>query len=334
MRQEAFMKASFKQMGVTDIACALPKNIVKLTDLSSYFDIRDINRITQSTGIHSVRQAPDEISTIDLCRSACLSLLQGCAIDPVEIDGIIVVTQTPHQKMPALSGILQHELKLSINTVTFDINQGCSGFINGLYLASCLVNSGGCKKVIVCVGDTLTKYLDPFDKSVRFVFGDGAAATLVQQTSESMDFILKSDGSGANFLSLKESDQSYLFMDGSKVMEFVLREVPSIVDEMLSFVNWNKHEIHHYLFHQPNVFMLEYLRKKIGINKNVMPICIDGIGNTSSASIPVTLCFLRDSLQNNNKLSRSILCGFGVGLSWSACTLNLSETNLYPPIEI
>ncbi len=211
------MKTKISNIGISGIASAYPKNKITLTELSYLFG-KDAERIANSTGIRSLRIAPPNMSVTDLCRAACSNLLENLNVNPLEIDGLIFVSQTPAQRMPATSGILQHQLGLLQESVVFDINQGCSGYINGLYLSSSLISSGGCKRILLCTGDVLTHYLNPEEKSVRMVFGDGASATLIEsRENEDIHFVIKSDGSGADSLYLRQKEKDFLFRTNDRI---------------------------------------------------------------------------------------------------------------------
>lgn len=179
-------------------------------------------------------------------------------------------------------------------------------------------------------------HINPNDKAVRMLFGDGASATIIEKNESAQDkihFVLKSDGSGGNSLHLKNRDNSTIFMDGYKIMEFALREVPAVVNRVLDFTGWSKADVDSFVFHQPNMFILNYLKNKMKIDASTMPVAVDGIGNTSSASIPIVLCVNHVNLTKNNKLNKVVMCGFGVGLSWGSCTLNLHETKFLSLLE-
>lgn len=330
------MQVCIPNILVSGVASCVPKEIFYLSSLSKQFGEREIERIIKSTGIHSVRIAQTGTKTSELCEVACKSLLKKMNVDSACIDGIIFVSQTPDKRMPATSVILQSRLGFSKDCVALDINYGCSGYIYGLYVASSLIHSGGCKKIILCAGDVLSPHVNTEDKAVRMLFGDGASATLIEMDENhknKIHFILKSDGSGAEFLKLDHGDKNYLFMDGYKIMEFALREVPPAIDSILNFAKWNKSDVDNFVFHQANMFILNYLKNKMEIDIDVMPFAIDGIGNTSSASIPIVLCENHDRLRKNNKLNKVIMCGFGVGLSWGSCALNLQRCKILPLLE-
>jgi 3-oxoacyl-[acyl-carrier-protein] synthase III len=340
------MEVQFSNLMIRGIASALPLNTLDLSTLSDLFGELEVKRIISSTGIRKIRSALVGMNCSDLCFAATKRLLRGLDVPANSIDAIVFVSQTPDYIAPPTSVILQNRLGLSHNAVAFDINYGCSGYIYGLYQAALLLSAGGCQRVLVCAGDVITPLLDPLDRQVRLVLADAGSATLVEKGSDNFSVVLKTDGSGFEYLlaaktfpnSLNKKTTNlldgYFHMNGGKVMEFALREVPSIIDHLLTMKNWNKNEVGTFALHQANLFMLNYLRKKAQLPMESVPIAVEEIGNTGPASIPVLLSVKGNELYKKNRLEKVLMCGFGVGLSWGAIGVNLSNTSLFSPIEI
>ncbi|WP_342432767.1 ketoacyl-ACP synthase III [Neobacillus sp. FSL H8-0543] len=349
------MRARFKNSIIKGISTAIPKDIFDFNTLAADFGNEEVKRIVASTGIEQVRVAREGQCTSDLCVAAAENLFAKLEVNPSTIDGIVFVSQTPDYKMPATSVLLQHRLGLPTTAVAFDINYGCSGFVYGLYQASMMIEAGGCERVLVCVGDTSTRMVHPGDRSIRMVFGDGGSATLVEKGESTSHFILRTDGSGAENLIIPAGgsrkpisdgtsipieaedgnirNEETVRMDGMEIMSFALREIPPMIDELLNVTGWRKDEVGTYALHQANKFMLEYLRRKIKLQKNSVPISVANVGNTGPASIPLMLSIKRQELSESNQLQKVICCGFGVGLSWASCALDLSSTLISDPIE-
>lgn len=329
-----------------------------LTELGNQFGRDEVERIIKGTGIREVRIAPPEVCTSDLCEAAARKLLDDLAVRAAEIDGLIFITQTPDWRIPPTSPALQHRLGLGNDTAVFDINYGCSGFIYGLFQAGLLIQTGACKRVLVCVGDTNSKIIHPDDKQVRMVFGDGAGAALVEHTDAETDwpFVIGTDGSRGDALKIpaggcryprsetshivKEDDHGNrrsdetLFMDGMEIMNFSLREVPPAIEALLSFRNWQKEDVGVYALHQANKFMIDYLRRKMKLPAEAVPLGIENVGNTGPASIPLLLTLEHERLAAARDMSRVIMCGFGVGLSWAATAGDLSDTVFTDLVEL
>lgn len=349
------IKATFNQVYIKGIASAIPKDTLDLHSLGTEYGNEEVKRIIASTGIEQVRVVRDDQCTSDLCAKAAEALFAKLEVVPKSVDGIVFVSQTSDYKMPATSVLLQHRLGLPTTAVAFDINYGCSGFVYGLYQASMLIESGGCQRVLVCVGDTSTRLVHPGDRAVRMVFGDGGSATLVEKGEGSSHFILRTDGSGAEHLIVPAGgsrkpmseetsipfeaedgnirNEETIRMNGMEIMSFALREIPPMINELLEDAGWEKEEVGTYALHQANKFMLEYLRKKMKLTKNAVPIAVSQVGNTGPASIPLMISQMNSELSKENQLQKVVCCGFGVGLSWASCTLDLSSTKILDPIE-
>lgn len=350
------MKSTFLNSVIKGISTAVPSELFDLNLLSNYYGPDEVKRIIASTGIEQIRVAKEGQCTSDLCFAAAKGLLERLEVQPTTISGIVFVSQTPDYKMPATSVLLQHRLGLPTTAVAFDINYGCSGFVYGLYQASMMIEAGGCERVLVCVGDTSTRIVHPKDRSVRMVFGDGGSATLVEKGQSSSSYLLKTDGSGAEHLIIpgggfrnpsseetslqKEAEdgnirtEENVRMNGMEIMSFALREIPNMINELLRETGWEKDEVGTYALHQANTFMLEYLRKKMKLNKDSVPIAVSNVGNTGPASIPLMFSIRHQELTNRNQLQKVVCCGFGVGLSWAACSVDLSSTIILDPIEV
>lgn len=326
------MQVKLKGLKLTAVSTALPKRELKIADLYEQFGEKEVERIALNTGIRSVRIAEEGVNASTLCQAAAEHLLHKMGIPSETIDAIIFISQTPDYKMPATSCILQDKLKLKSSIVTFDINYGCSGYIYGLFQAALLIVSKSAKKVLVCAGDVMSRYLHPNDHKVRLVLGDAGSATLVEVGKDEWAFNINTDGSGYDKLIIPKDhlmNDAYLHMDGAAIMEFALKEVNNSFTNVLEQKGWNKNDVQHAVLHQPNEFMLNYLRKKIGLSKEQMPIAVKHFGNTGPSSIPLTLC---DHYSDMPELGKAIFSGFGVGLSWGSIALNLHQAKMFSPI--
>ena len=238
------MIVKLNNISISAISTAIPKQQFEIKDLCPSYSTEEIKRLVSVTGIESVRIAPKDLCTSDLCLEAAKLLLLELGVSPSDIDGIVFVSQTPDYIMPATSLILQAKLNLRKDIVAFDINYGCSAYVYGLLQASLLVSSSSCKKVLVCVGDVISKYVNPRDKSLIVIFGDAGSATLVEKGNHSIAFNIMSEGSGAQYLVIKAGSNRYpknkdtcieridedgnwhtdenLYMDGIQLMNFCL----------------------------------------------------------------------------------------------------------------
>ena len=321
-----------------------PKGRVENASLYESFGETEVNKMSKMTGIQSRPVTDDKTCTSDLCYCAAKKLLGSLKISPDSIDALIFVSQTPDYILPPTGHILHERLGLATHAAVFDVNLGCSGYTYGLWLASSLLQ-GQINRVLLLVGDTCSKFTSDQDRSTFPLFGDAGAATIVEKDTNagSAHFVLGSDGAGAKNLMIKaggfrdprrgpaleriEGDDGNLrrddelFMNGQEVFTFTLNRVSPLVSELLEYSNNQIENVDHFVFHQANEFMLKHLAKKAGIPDEKMPLNMENFGNTSSASIPLTIC---QKLKNNLTTEKPKLAmfGFGVGLSWGAAMIH------------
>lgn len=348
------MNIKLNGVRVRSIASAIPERQMDLTELYGIYGMDEVDRIMGLNGIYHVRTAPEEICTSDLCALAARKVMRE--IDSSQIDGIVFVTQTPDHIMPATSTLLQHRLGLSEDVVAFDINHGCSGYIYGLYQASLLIASGSCRMVLVCVGDVLTPLINPLDRATRMAFGDAGSATLVEQGKGDIAFSIQTKGSGAKQMWIKSGGSRYpsdqnsgmvsvrsdgnmrsdedLYINGLEIFEHAIREVPRTIESALELSGISRTEVGMFGLHQMSQFVLERLRKVMKLSDAKVPITMANYGNTGSASIPLMLSHIHRQSTQNTKLKKTVLCGFGAGLSSAAAVLDLSQTKFWDPVEL
>lgn len=350
--------SSFYRVQIAGLTASVPHHAETAETLVAQFPGENLARTIQSIGVQQRRIAPSTICTSDLCFAAAESLFKGMGIDRNTIDGLIFVSQTPDYILPATACNLQHRLQLLPSVAAMDVNLGCSGYVYGLWLCASLIESKACKRVLLLVGDTVSKFISPEDKSVVPVFGDGGSATLLEANdldAHSLHFVVGTDGSGSERLIIPQGgfrnprphlpiertvqsdgnirSQEDLYMDGGEIFNFTLREVPEMIRAVMVQSNWEPHEVDGFVMHQANRFMLEHLRKRMKIEPEKFPYSLEDFGNTSSASIPITLVKHRKTLFQNSA-PKLILAGFGVGLSWGAVAWESKNTYIGEMVEI
>lgn len=348
---------SFTNVGITGMAAAVPKNVIINSEYTAHFTPEEALEVIEKTGIKERRFVDGNTCSSDLCYAAANQLIADMDIDRSEIDVLIFVSQTGDYRMPATSIILQNRLGLSKQTMAFDINLACSGFIYGLSTIYAMMQQQGLRKALLLVGETRSKVYSPKDRKVAFLFGDGGVAALIERDDKfgQSFFSLNSDGSKESLIKIKAGGYRYPstpetqkervidehgnmrsdeqgYMDGADVFNFLLREIPSDIKGLLKFSNVSIESFDYYLFHQANNFMNNYLIKKMKLPIEKVPSCIEKFGNTSSVSIPLTIV----SQLNNNLNSRKklILSGFGAGMSWGSAIITLDCCNICPLVEV
>lgn len=315
---------------------------------------QEVKNIIKVLGVERVRIADKGMTSSDMCFNAAEYLFAREGIDKAEIDGLVFVSQTTDWILPATSISLQHRLGLSTETVCIDIHYGCSGYIYGLFQAALWISSGACRNVLVLAGDTTSRMINPKDKSLMLVFGDCGTATLLTKGNHSMGFDIISDGSGADRLivpaggfrlpvsketSVLEWDEDKngrtkndLYMDGMALFEFANKKVSKNVDRLLETMQWKKEDIGLFCMHQPNKFIVDYVRKRLKVPEEKVPVNVKDYGNTGPSTIPLLLSDLCSTVHPYD-LNKVIMSGFGVGLSLGSIAVDLSETHFYSPVN-
>ncbi len=293
------------------------------------------DEITRKVGIGSRRVVAPGETAVDLAERAARSTLAEVSCDPLSIDGLIFVTQSPDYILPSSACILQHRLGLRDSVAAFDVGLGCSGFNYALWLGRALIRSQQAKKILLICAETYSRYCDPHDITTVTLFGDGAAAAILQADEADTlatigESVLGTDGAGAEDLIVREggarsraclapseSQQPYLRMDGPGVFRFALDRVKTACDELLTNVHLAWADIDVVLCHQANRFMLQALQRQFGLDDARMPIDVHDIGNLSTASLPVHIARWLES-PRERAVKHSLAVGFGVGYSWGA----------------
>jgi 3-oxoacyl-[acyl-carrier-protein] synthase-3 len=337
-------KFSVNNVKIDAVYACVPSTKIKTSDYSLFNESESL-LFEKTTGIIERRVANNEITCSDLCFQAAENLLSDLSIDPTEIEALIFVSQSPDYFLPATAVTLQDRLGLSQNCMAFDINLGCSGYVYGLSVISSLVKNG-LKKALLLAGDKSTISTSFNDKSTYPLFGDAGTATLLSYVTlaETFYFDLHSDGSGKDAIIIEyghsrfpyniflDEEKEYepgikrsrnqLALDGMKVFNFALKEVAKSIEESLEFAQVEKEQIDYYILHQANKLINDSVRKKMKLAEEKFPMSIGHYGNTSSASIPLTICVtLREQIEN--KQLSLLLSGFGVGLSWANVILKM-----------
>ena len=325
---------------IARIACTLPKQCFSLTEyIPSLFDEQSSERMAKRTGFSKLRIAPDNMTAADLCQVAAERVLEG--VDRNTVGSLVFVTQTPDYAVPATSHVLQERLHLRNDTLCLDINEGCSGWVEGLYIAALFcVNTG--RSACLLNGDTLSKLTSPEDRATRSIFGDAGAATLIKPGEMRLPFLFKSYGERpgaiilANYYQHRQANPKpdggslFVALDGGEIMDFSLDEVPAAIGELLEEESLPKEEISLYACHQANKLILRYLADKLQVPREKIPFTAGEIGNESSASIPLVLT----DQSTKADVSRVLCCGFGVGLSIGVCIADFSRTEFLGVEEI
>jgi 3-oxoacyl-[acyl-carrier-protein] synthase-3 len=347
---------SLEHIKIVGIAACVPKKVIRTAD---YTEISEQERklFVQGTGILERRESNNGLCTSDMCFASAEKLLAETNTKKEDIDILIFVSQSPDYFLPCTSILLQNRLGLKKSTLAFDITLGCSGYVYGLATIGNYLQLPHFKKALLLCGDTSTFSTGPGDKSTYPLFGDAGTATLLERNANtaSMYFNLQSDGSGAESIIIRGGGARNRFkegmldkkqvepgiarafcdleLNGVEVFNFALREVKPNVIDLLAFANKNIEDIDYLVMHQANKLMNESVRKKLKFPPEKTPYSIDKYGNTSSASIPLTMVTeLGDVLRKEAK--QILLSGFGVGYSWGSVLMETDNLVISDLIEI
>ena len=325
------------------LSAAVPNNREDNQELDSLSE-KAKNEIVQQVGIRFRYVAPDSITASDLCVSAATKLLSELNWNAEDVGLLVFVSQTPDHLVPGSATQLQARLGLPQSAMIIDVNQGCAGYVYGMSIVSGLMKAYGIKKALLLVGDTITKMVSRHDNSIWPIFSDAGSATAFELdgTAAEMNFKLGSRGEDfkaihileGGFRSQTTSDsliaenvsdgivrqKNQLRMNGQAVFTFGLSTVAKSIIEMLEEQNRTADSFDYLVLHQANQLLNNSIVRKTGFKQKQVPSSLCNFGNTSCATIPVTLVS-QLSKQIRNSHTSLLLSGFGVGLSWASVTL-------------
>lgn len=323
---------------IRGIAAAVPKNEISNWDYE-YLTDQEKKMLIKTIGVEKKRFAPKHITTSDLCYEAAEKLILELQWQKKDIDLIIFVSQSKDYFLPSTACILQDRLGLSKGTVALDVGLGCSGYVYGLSIMNSMMASGGLKKGLLMVGDISLLSCNYKDKSTFPLFGDAATVTAIEYDKGATPFFynLFTDGSkfdaiivphgGLRNSATKESfDEVEISpgiyrcplntaLNGFDVFNFSISEVPKSVNEFLELTGTKTNDYNYFVMHQANLLMNESIRKKVKFEPEQVPYTLAKFGNTSSASIPLTIVSELSEKVKNESI-KFLISGFGVGLSW------------------
>lgn len=306
-------------------------------------------RLVRNIGIHERRICQPWQTFSDLAYDATEKLLDSLQWRREEVDALILVTQSPDYLIPATAIILQDRLQLTNATIAFDVNLGCSGYPFGIHILGSMIASGAIKKGLVLVGDRCATVNDP-------LFSDAGTATALEfdPAAPPMHFDLNSDGSGHRAIILPVGGHrepfgpqhvvptrdengllhwpADLILDGPAVLSFSTQQVPPSVRRALEYASVTTDQVDYFIFHQANRMINETIRKKLGLPVEKVPSTLQEFGNTSGASLPVTMTARIGGVLAQRK-HRLVLSGFGIGLSWGTCVLEIDNAK-FPELLI
>ena len=308
---------------------------------------KKISRLKKATGFEEFSIADKNICASDFCAAAAENIFSNTEIKKSDIRAIIFITQTPDYFLPSTSHVLHKRLNLPRDVATFDVGLGCSGFVYGLYIAANLAQNLDGKILLMC-GDTVTRNIFEDDISCLSVFGDAGTAAIISKSQgqkiffniqtfgEYADAIIVPRGAYRNSLIVENNSlnvrENFVTMDGARVMDVSTKFLPQNLIDLMNSAQVDESNIGGFFLHQANKIILKNIASQLNLPVEKFPFKSARIGNTSSASIPVTLCEMQRLNEPINFLS--ILSGFGVGMSIASAVVDLSDLICLPTGEL
>ena len=343
----------YNGVGITAMSACVPSNVVYNKDLGYLISEEEIEKTIHNIGVVERRVVDENTCASDLAYRAAVKLMEDNNIDPNSIDVLLFMSQTADYRIPATSPILQHRLGLPIDTLCLDLSLGCSGYVFALSTAFAYASMEGVHRVLLLDGETFSKIVNKRDKVDWPLYGDAATATLVEKGDfEPSTFILRSDGSGKDAVIIRDGMRNAItpdslvekaeedgnirnglevFMDGLVVFNFAMKRVPRSIKEIVDASGCTLDDVDWLVFHQANMMMTDFFTKKLKLNPEKVPYCIQKYGNTSSTSVPLTIVSeLHDKLKSGQRV---IMSGFGAGLSWGTACVVFNQCRISPVIE-
>ncbi|MBQ0028303.1 MAG: ketoacyl-ACP synthase III [Lachnospiraceae bacterium] len=309
---------------------ALPEKIVTNKELASIVDTSD-EWISERTGIKSRHISTGE-TVASLAAEAAKKALTDAGVQAEDVEIIIVASCSSEMALPCVACQVQSIIGAN-KAVAFDLNAACAGFLFAMNTVDAYISAGIYKNALVVGAEVLSNIIDWEDRGTCILFGDGAGAAYFEGKEGRMCYVQRSDGFKGDVLACRQRSPKnafytsediphYVTMDGREVFKFATRQVPEAICEMLNAAKLEADDIDLYVLHQANLRIIESISKRLRVDLSKFPTNVERVGNTSSASIPLLL----DELNRDGKLSegmRVVLSGFGAGLTYSACLLEL-----------
>lgn len=332
---------TFQNVKISGIACAVPDNFVETDSYKEYFGEAVVDRFKSATGIRA-RYISDGTQTIsDLCYAAAERLMEAKGLTGDDIDALVLVTQTGDYKTPSTAYVLHKRLNVKKDCLVFDMNLGCSGFVNGVYVLAGLVESGTIRRGLLCVGDSDTNHQVTEDTSFTMMFGDAGSVSLIERGEGSVQGMLRSDGEGfqtlitpvpgARFPKAGDTGTLAKKMEGDDTFLFTITKVPRLFKDFYKEFQCSEEDFDYFILHQANLMIINQIAKKLKLPEGKAPVSLTKYGNTDGASVPVGIVDLCSQLGEQKKL-KLITSGFGIGLSWGIVSFEIDSSDVLPMV--
>lgn len=333
----------FHNVKISGLACAVPNHKVLTDSYKDHFGEAVVERFKSATGIEGRYISDGTQTTSDLSFVAAEALMKSKGLTGEDFDAVILITQYPDYKIPSTAFVLHKRLGIKKDCLVFDVNLGCSGFVNGVYFVAGLVESGTVNRALLLVGDADTNHQITDDTSFTMMFGDASSATIVERGEGTVRGMIRSDGDGfhtlitpipgSRFPGVLESEDPGLQkkMDGDDVFLFTITKVPRLFKDFYKTFACGPENFDYYILHQANLMIVNQIAKKLKLPPEKVPVSLSEYGNTNGASVPVGIVNLCKSMEEKKKLNL-ITSGFGIGLSWGIVSLEIDSDDVLPMI--
>lgn len=342
----------YDNIRITGVAAAVPKQKVLVEEFADRFGRETVEKFSKMTGIKEFRKTQPHQTASDLGFAAAERLLVQNNISRDEIGALVFIAHSVDYRRPATACVLHKRLGLSKDCAAFDIGLGCSAITYGLQVIGSMMASSDIKKALLITGETLTKMVNPNDRSVAMLFGDGGAAVLLEKADHStVDILLRTDGEGyrsiiapaGGYRNIDAPCKDELwpdgnirnlyntYMNGADVFSFTITEVPAAIKDFIARTGTGIEAYDCFAFHQANQYISKQLAKKFKIPAEKMPLCMDRYGNTSAPAALLALCDRYG--QTTGEQIKTMFCCFGVGLSWGVASAVIDSGDILPIIE-
>lgn len=307
-------------VGIKGFGAYVPERVVDNRYFEAYLDTSD-EWISQMTGIKERRWADKEQDTSDLAYEASVRAIKAAGIQPEDVDMVIVATSTGDHRFPTVANKLQERLGLS-KVASMDQLAACTGFMYSIVTARAFILSGDYKNILVVGAEKLSKITDLNDRGTAILFGDGAGAAIIGEVSGNrgiLSYEVGSDGIGGKYL-YQEQETDMIRMNGREVFKFAVRVMGESSARVVEKAELTADDIDMFIPHQANIRIMESARQRLGLPKEKMSVSVDKYGNTSAASIPLSI----DLELKNNRIKDDdilVLVGFGGGLTWGSMVI-------------
>lgn len=342
--------SEYKNITIGGLACCVPKQTVKTMEYAERFGQDKVKKFIKMTGVRETHRSVDKQTASDLAFIAADELLEKKNTDRKEIGALLFVTETPDYITPSTAFVLQYRLGLPIDSICFDINLGCSGFVSGLNTLMALMNSSNIEKGLLLFGDTMTKKLSPEDRSIYMLLGDAGGAVLLEKkdNAASISTVYRSDGGKYDMVIIPAGGSRFpdadkvrvqavdgnirgpydFYMDGANIFFFSTSDASNLVREYLKEKEKKESDYDALVLHQANELIMKTFAKRVGFPMEKVPSSIEKFGNTVGSCIPLTIA--NEYAERRQGKLKLLMSGFGVGLSWGVVDAEIDCSSILP----